>query len=60
MGLSFGHLLILTFVILIFGSRRLPGLGTALGKGMRAFKQGLEGGGTELEKKKSEDEDRRV
>ena len=43
MGLSFGHLLILVFVILLFGSKRLPGLGTAFGKGIRAFKSGLEG-----------------
>ena len=42
-GLSLGHLLILSFVVLLFGSRRLPELGSALGKGMRAFKRGLEG-----------------
>lgn len=42
-GLSVGHLLILTFVILLFGHRRLPELGHALGKGMGAFKRGLEG-----------------
>lgn len=42
-GLSVGHLLILTIVILLFGSRRLPELGHALGKGMSAFKRGLEG-----------------
>lgn len=42
-GLSLGHLIILTFVILLFGHRRLPELGHALGKGMSAFKKGLEG-----------------
>ena len=42
-GLSLGHLLILLFVVLLFGSRRLPELGGALGKGLRAFKKGLEG-----------------
>jgi sec-independent protein translocase protein TatA len=42
-GLSIGHLLIVLFVVLLFGARRLPELGSALGKGMRAFKQGLEG-----------------
>lgn len=42
-GLSLGHLLILSVVVLLFGSRRLPELGSALGKGMNAFKKGLSG-----------------
>ncbi len=42
-GLSLGHLIILAFVVLLFGYRRLPELGSALGKGMAAFKKGLEG-----------------
>lgn len=42
-GLSLGHLLILTVVVLLFGHRRLPELGHALGKGIGAFKRGLEG-----------------
>jgi sec-independent protein translocase protein TatA len=42
-GLSLGHLIILTVVVLLFGHRRLPELGHALGKGMSAFKKGLEG-----------------
>lgn len=42
-GLSLGHLLILSVVVLLFGSKRLPDLGTALGKGMQAFKKGLSG-----------------
>jgi sec-independent protein translocase protein TatA len=42
-GLSLGHLLILAVVVLLFGSRRLPELGSALGKGMYAFKKGMEG-----------------
>lgn len=42
-GLSGGHLLILAVVVLLFGSRRLPDLGSALGKGVHAFKKGLEG-----------------
>ena len=46
-GLSLGHLIILTFVILLFGHRRLPELGHALGKGMGAFKRGLEGKDTD-------------
>jgi sec-independent protein translocase protein TatA len=43
-GLSTGHLVILLFVVLLFGSRKLPELGSALGKGIHAFKKGLEGG----------------
>jgi sec-independent protein translocase protein TatA len=46
-GLSLGHLIILTFVVLLFGHRRLPELGHALGKGMGAFKKGLEGKGVD-------------
>lgn len=46
-GLSLGHLIILGIVVLLFGSRRLPELGTALGKGMGAFKKGLEGQDTD-------------
>ena len=49
-GLSMSHLLILLVVLLLFGARRLPELGTNLGKGLRAFKKGLEGGGDEDEK----------
>lgn len=44
-GLSVGHLLIVLVVVLLFGSRRLPELGHALGKGIGAFKRGLEGKG---------------
>ncbi len=47
LGLSAGHLLILTVVVLLFGHRRLPELGHALGKGAGAFKRGLEGKGAE-------------
>ena len=46
-GLSLGHLIILSFVVLLFGHKRLPELGHALGKGMGAFKRGLEGKGTD-------------
>ena len=42
-GLSLGHLLILGVVVLLFGHRKLPELGSALGKGVSAFKRGLEG-----------------
>ena len=46
-GLSLGHLLIVTVVVLLFGHRRLPELGHALGKGVGAFKKGLEGKDTD-------------
>lgn len=49
-GLSGGHILILVVVILLFGAKRLPELGSALGRGMRAFKKGLEGGEDDKEK----------
>ena len=42
-GLSLGHLIVLLVVVLLFGSRKLPELGSALGRGMHAFKKGLEG-----------------
>ena len=38
-GLSLGHLLILSVVVLLFGSRRLPELGTAIGKGVQLLKK---------------------
>ena len=57
-GLSLGHLLILSFVVLLFGHRRLPELGHALGKGMSAFKRGLEG--KDADDKKNIDHDREV
>lgn len=59
LGLSLGHLLILTFVVLLFGHRRLPELGSALGKGMSAFKRGLEGKDSE-DKARSIDDDHRT
>jgi sec-independent protein translocase protein TatA len=48
-GLSLGHLIILSVVVLLFGHRRLPELGHALGKGVGAFKRGLEGKGPDDE-----------
>jgi sec-independent protein translocase protein TatA len=42
-GFSLGHLLIVLFIVLLLNARRLPELGSALGKGMHAFKKGLDG-----------------
>ena len=36
-------LLILVVVLLIFGASRLPGVGSALGKGIRSFKSSVTG-----------------
>ena len=43
--------IVLVIVLLIFGPKRLPGLGRQLGSGMREFKDSITGG-------KSDDEDR--
>jgi sec-independent protein translocase protein TatA len=43
MGFSLSHLIILFVVVLLFGARRLPELGSSLGKGLRSFKKGIEG-----------------
>lgn len=48
-GLSFGHMIILLFIVLLLNARRLPELGTALGKGLHAFKKGIEGKNTDDE-----------
>ena len=41
-NLSLWHLLILLVVVfLIFGVRRLPEIGSGLGKGLREFKKGI-------------------
>jgi sec-independent protein translocase protein TatA len=44
--------IVLLIVLLIFGPKRLPGLGKQLGSGMREFKDGITGRG-----KDDEDED---
>ena len=36
-------LTVLIIVLVIFGASRLPGVGTALGKGMRNFRQSVTG-----------------
>jgi sec-independent protein translocase protein TatA len=45
--------IVLVIVLLIFGPKRLPGLGRQLGSGMREFKDSISG------KSKDEDEDDR-
>lgn len=42
MGMSFGHLLLLTLIIfIIFGVGKLPTVMEDLAKGVRAFRKGL-------------------
>ena len=57
-GLSGGHLLIVAVVVLLFGSRRLPELGSALGRGVHAFKKGLEGKSSDESDEKKDDQNR--
>ena len=42
-GLSGEHILILAIVLLLFGPRRLPGLGHSIGRTMKTFKDGMNG-----------------
>jgi len=36
-------LIVLLIVLVLFGAKRLPGLGRGLGQGMREFKEGITG-----------------
>jgi sec-independent protein translocase protein TatA len=42
-------MLIVALVLLVFGSRKLPEMGSSLGKGLRSFKDALEGIGDDHE-----------
>jgi sec-independent protein translocase protein TatA len=44
-------LILLAFVLLLFGPKRLPEMGRSLGKGMREFKDSLTGDGDKDEPK---------
>lgn len=46
-GLSASHIVILGIVVLLFGAKRLPELGSGMGKTIRSFKAALEGPETE-------------
>ena len=43
-------IIVLVIVLLIFGPKRLPGMGKALGSGMREFKDSITGKGDDDEK----------
>ncbi|MBT6324894.1 MAG: twin-arginine translocase TatA/TatE family subunit [Bdellovibrionales bacterium] len=52
-GLGLGELLIILFVVLmLFGGKRLPLLGSALGRSIQNFKNGLKNSTIEDETKK--------
>ncbi|NDD91272.1 twin-arginine translocase TatA/TatE family subunit [bacterium] len=61
-GLSLGHLLILTLVVLLFGHKRLPELGSALGQALAAFKKGMDhkDPGEQIADKSKDDRDPRA
>ncbi len=46
--LSFSHILILLLVlVLVFGAKRIPEIGSSLGQGIKAFKRSLTDAGDE-------------
>ena len=45
--------LILVIILIVFGVGKLPQVGGAIGKGLRAFKKGQQGEDTEDEEEKS-------
>jgi len=51
--------IILVIILVIFGPKRLPGLGKQLGTGMREFKEGITGrGGRDRDDDHDDDEER--
>jgi len=46
--------ILLVIVLLIFGPKRLPGLGQSLGRSMREFKDGITGKGSKSAKPKDD------
>ena len=47
-------MLILLLVLIVFGAGKLPQVGSALGKGMRNFKEGIKEGEEKLEEAEAE------
>jgi sec-independent protein translocase protein TatA len=47
-------LILLAFVLLLFGPKRLPEMGRSLGKGMREFKDSISGKGDDDDDEKDE------
>jgi sec-independent protein translocase protein TatA len=54
-GISFGSLLLILLIVLVlFGSKRIRGMGEDLGQAVRSFRKGLEGGADPEAKKEIE------
>ncbi|MBC7329616.1 twin-arginine translocase TatA/TatE family subunit [bacterium] len=49
-------LLIFLLIILLFGAKRLPELGKAIGQGLREFKKAISSAGEEEEKEEEKEE----
>lgn len=47
-------IIILAIVLIIFGPRKLPEIGKAIGSGIRELKKGVEGKGEEAKEEKAE------
>ena len=52
-------IIVLVIVLLIFGPKRLPGLGRQLGSGMREFKDSISGNSRDEDDDDEDDSDRR-
>jgi sec-independent protein translocase protein TatA len=50
-------IIVLVIVLVIFGPKRLPGLGRSLGSGMKEFRDSLTGKGGRHDEDEDEDED---
>lgn len=56
-GLGVGELIVIALVVLLlFGGKKIPELMRGLGKGVRSFKEGMNGAGEEGQKADSEKE----
>ncbi|MEJ7718208.1 MAG: twin-arginine translocase TatA/TatE family subunit [Thermoleophilaceae bacterium] len=53
-------IIVLVIALLIFGPKRLPGLGKSLGSGLREFKDSVSGGGSDRTELPESREDRGV
>ncbi len=55
-GLGIGELIVIALVVLLlFGGKKIPELMRGLGKGVRSFKEGMNGTGDEAQKADTED-----
>jgi sec-independent protein translocase protein TatA len=53
-------IIVLVIVLVIFGPKRLPGLGRSLGTGMREFKDSISGKGGDAEKDEAAEKPERI